>query len=1183
MSFRMALLLLSTMFFSCNSKKIPASDLPPGVYTEPQMAPLQLQNKYTINPFTGDSIKPDPDYRERVNHPTGIEIPAFGELMPPDSIGQPITVDAGNPFVIAADTNVHIVSQQLQTIPVNESQLKRKKAGPGKTVAANGIVTPVIQPEPVEAIIPGIKGNAKYHITHIDESNGLPSPMVNCVFEDKEGNLWLGMVAGGVVKYDGKSFTQYKSREGFQKSTSTKLLHNVQTIAGDSKGNIWFGGRYGITKYDGKSFTNFPGEKSSLLRRTLPAFADSTGNMWFMAVEGITKYDGKFFTHFTIDDGIQNEMINSICMDRNRNIWISAENGLSRFDGKEFTYFTKADGLPGDIVYGANCDNEGNIWISTNGGLAKYDGRNFTYITRKDGLISEELVHSLQDTKGNHWFTSSNGIAKYDGKSFTSITKNEGLAGNMVFNLIEDKEGGIWVPLQFGISRIDGSGRTFYNATNLPEIESSGSLAGETNGAIWMRSGLNGILRYDGTKFNHFTIAQGLLSNNTDHITIDGNNNVSIITPDGMCFFDGKKFSHYPGGLFKKRVLSTLTDTRGNTWFGFAKSPDGPGLVKFDGKSYTRFDNKSGLMKDLVGSLFEDSKGNIWIAYGSAGVTKYDGKNFTHYTQKEGLPDDRVNKVAEDSDGNIWFANYGLTKFDGKGFTWFSEQQGIDKNYISILEKYGNSGFLVGTEQGMSVINFFDTAASMDGSNLLQTPHTFHTFPIPGYLKNSSLFASLLLTSDNQLWKADGRDLVKQDMNFFDISAPLPAARLNSIGINGNFYDFHNLSDSLKNGISFTETEKFYNYPLNPALSFENNFISFNYVAIEWKAIDNIKYSYKMEGLDDSWSIPSDETKADFRNLPSGKYVFRVCAIGTAQQWGKPFSYAFTILPPWYATWWAYTLYILGFLAALLLFSKFRTQKLKRENLVLEEKVTIRTADLKQKSQELEKSLQELHNAQGQLIQEENSKAILKERMRVSSELHDEVGATLSGIAMYSHLTKEQIKINNISGVENSLSVMQQSSSQMVDKLNDIVWFINPDQDTLKQLVNRLEDYAISMAAIKGIKVKIQVPSEFDDLKMTGENRRNIYLFCKEAINNAVKYSDATNLELIISETDGKMQFSIKDDGKGFDEVLVRRGNGLENMQKRADEIGARLLLQSKINGGVSVSMLYQMPGDDAS
>ncbi|MFZ1451655.1 MAG: tetratricopeptide repeat protein, partial [Ferruginibacter sp.] len=203
----------------------------------------------------------------------------------------------------------------------------------------------------------------------------------------------------------------------------------------------------------------------------------------------------------------------------------------------------------------------------------------------------------------------------------------------------------------------------------------------------------------------------------------------------------------------------------------------------------------------------------------------------------------------------------------------------------------------------------------------------------------------------------------------------------------------------------------------------------------------------------------------------------------------------------------------------------------------------------------------------------QSQRAILSERLRISSELHDEVGATLSGIAMYSHLTKEQMKSGQTAEIEKSLNVMQQSSVKMVDKLSDIVWLINPEQDSLKKLVTRLEEYATDMAAIKNMQVKISVPEKIADINLPVENRRNIYLFCKEAINNAVKYSNASLLELTVKEVNGKVKFSVSDNGKGFDAVMVRRGNGLENMQKRADEIGAKLILQSKEKGGASVCL----------
>jgi two-component system sensor histidine kinase UhpB len=207
----------------------------------------------------------------------------------------------------------------------------------------------------------------------------------------------------------------------------------------------------------------------------------------------------------------------------------------------------------------------------------------------------------------------------------------------------------------------------------------------------------------------------------------------------------------------------------------------------------------------------------------------------------------------------------------------------------------------------------------------------------------------------------------------------------------------------------------------------------------------------------------------------------------------------------------------------------------------------------------------------------QNQKAIMAERLRISRELHDEVGATLSGIAMYSHLTREQIKTAQHTEVEKSLNIMQQSAGEMVNKLNDIVWLVNPEQDSLQKLIARLEEYARDMAAIKNMQVKVNTPDWLAEHHLPIESRRNIYLFCKEAINNAVKYSQGSLLELSIKEAGNMLEFSVSDNGKGFDAVVVKRGNGLGNMQRRADEIGAKLILQSKLNEGALVSMQYNI------
>ncbi|MFT3680023.1 MAG: tetratricopeptide repeat protein [Ferruginibacter sp.] len=203
----------------------------------------------------------------------------------------------------------------------------------------------------------------------------------------------------------------------------------------------------------------------------------------------------------------------------------------------------------------------------------------------------------------------------------------------------------------------------------------------------------------------------------------------------------------------------------------------------------------------------------------------------------------------------------------------------------------------------------------------------------------------------------------------------------------------------------------------------------------------------------------------------------------------------------------------------------------------------------------------------------QNKQAMTNERLRISSDLHDEVGATLSGISMYSHLVKEQLRSNNIAGIENSLQVMQQSSTQMVDKLNDIVWFINPEKDSLQQLISRLEDYAIKMAAIKDIKVNIKIPDKISNSSIHAETRRNIYLFCKEAINNAVKYSNATTLNFFIEESSGILQITVSDNGVGFEISQSSNGNGFTNMQKRAAAINGQMQLHSAKGTGTTIKL----------
>ena len=178
---------------------------------------------------------------------------------------------------------------------------------------------------------------------------------------------------------------------------------------------------------------------------------------------------------------------------------------------------------------------------------------------------------------------------------------------------------------------------------------------------------------------------------------------------------------------------------------------------------------------------------------------------------------------------------------------------------------------------------------------------------------------------------------------------------------------------------------------------------------------------------------------------------------------------------------------------------------------------------------------------------------------------------------MYSHLTKEQIKKADTANVNNSLNIIQESATDMVGKLNDIVWLINPAKDSLQQLINRLEEYAIKMAAIKDIEVNVKLMDKIDDKVLHAETRRNIYLFCKEAINNAVKHSNASTLNFTVVQANSALQFTIADNGNGFNISEAPTGNGMDNMRTRAAQMNAELYIESANGKGTTLKLLVKI------
>lgn len=198
-------------------------------------------------------------------------------------------------------------------------------------------------------------------------------------------------------------------------------------------------------------------------------------------------------------------------------------------------------------------------------------------------------------------------------------------------------------------------------------------------------------------------------------------------------------------------------------------------------------------------------------------------------------------------------------------------------------------------------------------------------------------------------------------------------------------------------------------------------------------------------------------------------------------------------------------------------------------------------------------------------------------RNKISQDLHDEVGATLSGIALYGHLLKNQITNKQADKVDESIQIIQNSAGEMVTKLNDIVWSVNPGNDSLEALIQKIKDFTLQLAVLKNIDVDITVDKTIAAKKLGMDQRKNIYLICKEAINNALKYSEAKNISLNAFTKNAFTYFIINDNGKGFNITSVKRGNGLNNMQQRAAELKGQLTIDSNEKGS-TIKLTCKIP-----
>jgi signal transduction histidine kinase/ligand-binding sensor domain-containing protein len=949
-------------------------------------------------------------------------------------------------------------------------------------------------------------------------------------------------------------------------TTKDGLSHNmISCLYKDSRGLLWIGSEFGLNMFDGSTFTSFfniPGDTNSIPHnKILSIKEDRQHRLWIGTQKGISCFNlltRKFINYSPFNKGPYHLDIENTYtfVAHDNSIWIGHNKGIIHLDPitQKHTAYPLVLTPPGEYRNRFVCDfledNNNDIWAATSLGVhrLKKGASAFQSYAFPAGTPMENSLNACTrmtvDSAGTIYCgTWHGGIIYFDKKAQQFRQRKPGDGPSLVFDILFH-DGSVWATSQNGFfrartQRIDNSLPVEWELCK-PDISNNQPLSSAVFFSILVDSGFLWLSTSDGLKkimtgskpVSNYSYAQ---VNNWNIFSAQEQKPGTLLILNGLhrMVYDlnKQKVTHaYASGSYARE----LCKTRDGYWM-----TQDPGLFLLDQqlavKKIITNNDKDG-NPELFGAVYEDKQGKIWLGRGRNGLRVYDPvtkewKSF--FTDKE----TRFVQIIGDEYDNIWLANH-LIRYNRKknDFERIAIRNplfdSVETNVVSSIAPAGDGIIWISTLAGLYYYDY--------------KKDSVFNVPLPANISQS--LDGLIADKSGHLWMESSGKLVMYDIakrvfkTFTDADGfigPEMSSRFTVlengnvvVGYNGGFalIDPSKISSSSVPPAPQFTSIKIDNLPLSdagniPRLAY-NQSISFDFVSPVFNNDARNQYAYQLQPIDKEWNLIDRNTNQRFSNLPAGSYTFAIKAANASGQWNETTStFSFIIRPPFWKRWWFISLLVVVIVGSLFAFYRYRMRQLvKMERL----------------------------------------------RTRIATDLHDDIGATLSSISMYSDTVKQQVK-EKLPHLEPVLEKMGENSRDMVNSMSDIVWAINPNNDDGSKLAQRMETYARDLCSMKNILLRFHAGENMHLLNLPAEHRKNIYLIFKESLNNALKYAGASFIRVELVRQNGKLVMKIEDDGKGFDPAIATGGNGLTNIIERAKEINGQSTISSRQGTGTSI------------
>lgn len=980
---------------------------------------------------------------------------------------------------------------------------------------------------------------------HITRSSGLPVDIVTCLAKDSSGFIWIGSNEG-LFRYDGAYFKPYLNDPALAK---TLPANSITKICVTRKGQLWI-----ATVRGGVALMNSTGEIIKVINSSTTALfskeadystdvkEDKKGNIWLTTLNGLFRIsaDGEKIESFYLDKSPATpDRFFTFFFDVDDNLWLGTSSGLKIFDSVK-SCLKDADELPyhfnelkRESFFSALAIHHNNLWYSTwKPNLGVYDTalKKNTYLYSAAGNPNPDFTRMANafyvDSKDALWIATAKGLLLYlpgntaqqRPASFLHTSENPfSILDNHVNAILEDRDGDLWFGTDKGISIARPYSQFLYN--------------------------------YSENDVKQYPFGNKMVSD----VIETGNNKILIGTTEA----DGVYLTDLNFNVQKHFFFNTVsydwiwnhyTDKPRNRIFISTQK----GLLVYDKKTGNLKIEKDGIFKNWhsIRSFVATSDSILWVCLFRNVFRRYNlnTEKFTEYSLT-GLGEDyQILDIAKDKQNNIWLlANAaGLLQFDehtGKiiqRLEALNSEQSLRQTQIYFFKDLGDC-FIIGYEaMGISLYykktkkyehftqatglisnSVRDAFIAKDGSVWIATTNGISHFnPILKRFKNYGYNDGILNNSFISITQLeDGRIVAgsTKGLTAFNPAAipKLPNQPLPPVFMSIKMYGKNISIDSLVNQNKTLQ------------ISYKENYFSIDYVSPEYNNSRQLEYACMLKGLDKDWINMGNSRFVSYANIKGGRYVFRVKVRSYGGQWVESINnLQIKVESAFYTRWWFFL--VIGLAAVALIYAMIRYRILQLLKL---------------------------------------------ERMRstISSDLHDEVGASLTSISIFSEMAKKTTL--PLSKEEQYLQRIGERSRESIEKMADIIWSINPNNDSLEQMLVRMKNYTTEVAEAKDIAIYWEETGSSSHALLSMEQRKNIYLFYKEAVNNIIKHADAKNIYIQLQSFKNNLTLTIKDDGKGFDINIANEGNGLKNMKRRAGLIKGTIDIASADKNGTSIHL----------